>query len=631
MSVSRVLTSGLRSRTSVMRACWGLSCCALLACSGGGAIVDDPAAALDAPRYALSAELGPFDEPSDPPEEPLPEEPLPEEPLPEEPAPAAPVACPDADWTNALYVSAPDQAARALWAVMVSDSVLCVWVEGDSLDNHVLYVDSDANADTGLAASEWPEHSGADYAILNDSVQQLQVDGSWSPVSGSVALSKSSTELLFEIDLDSFPVRSQSELWIGFELLDAESGEPYSSLPPAQQDASFARVAIVDAASGETPATCTTYPSSAAGPSTTERRGLIIPAYVPLAVPTSADTGEACTTPLAKQAKPRSTPNGPNDKTPTDACMWVRLREGAARLGSAYDYWVTVNGPASGPFTQPSDWATAKTLWDPIKANGGRIVGYVHAFEGQTPADKAANIVRLRDLDTVMNEVTAWVNGYAGLDGIWLDEFYPRLELFSTAADTDPANPNPPIFPQPACYTPTDRAFMPDGKYNPGVQINPQGGFFHKLTTWIRATYPNLRIIGNAGGALYTNQLQYAPLVDILVSTERTYAAAAAGGSWAGLVDANLSLARNQLALIHSAVSEATDPSVKTQEEAAYLQTALSQASTKQYSHVYVAYKEPHPPKDPNDPNPPEQVFESIWGILPPFFEDEVDAVARGW
>jgi hypothetical protein len=69
-----------------------------------------------------------------------------------------------------------------------------------------------------------------------------------------------------------------------------------------------------------------------------------------------------------------------------DAYAWNVLKEGAATMQASSqtsykDYWVVVNSADNGPFLNQNDWIKAKTAWDPIRANGGRIFGYVHTVQ----------------------------------------------------------------------------------------------------------------------------------------------------------------------------------------------------------------------------------------------------------
>jgi len=108
--------------------------------------------------------------------------------------------------------------------------------------------------------------------------------------------------------------------------------------------------------------------------------------------------------------------------------------------------------------------------------------------------------------------------------------------------------------------------------------------------------YRNLRIIGNAGGWLDTNQLEYPKLVDIFVSFEQTYDEASRN-DWSRLKRQVTSVP--QLALIHTNSSD--------------LDGAVTQAFARGYTHVYTRSL----PLLPN-----------VWNGLPPYFTTEVSTVA---
>jgi hypothetical protein len=277
-----------------------------------------------------------------------------------------------------------------------------------------------------------------------------------------------------------------------------------------------------------------------------------------------------------------------------DVTNWNILKEGAATMqmggSSTYrDYWVVVNGPGSAPFTDPRDWAKAKDVYDPVRCNGGAIIGYVHTCEAAQPPRTLQS--KFRTLEAVEAEIDRWVEKYPALDGIWLDEFIPRLEVATIEEDGQPLvmAPNPE-------YVPTDPSYLTGGVFN-GLQVDPRGGYYDRLRSFIRTKYRNLRIIGNAGGWLDTNQLDYPTLVDIFVSYEQTYAEASKNG-WS-----RLKLQVNsvpQLALIH------TNPND--------LAGAVKQAFDYGYTHVYTTSL----PLLPN-----------VWNGLPPYFTTEVSTVAN--
>jgi len=288
--------------------------------------------------------------------------------------------------------------------------------------------------------------------------------------------------------------------------------------------------------------------------------GLIIPAYLPL----------------------------------TDTTSWQILAEDASIMANGSstkykDYWVTVNSANNGPFSNASDWATAATRFNPIRANGGKIIGYIHALE--TPTGTT-----YRPLADVEADVTAWVNGYSNIDGIWIDEFYPRFEIAGPSGSTA-------TFPNGQSLAPTDRSFLnPDGTFNANP-VHPAGGYFSQLTSWIRSTYPQLKIVGNAGGFFYSNQREYGSLVDVTCSFEQSYAYAANSptNDWSNLTQDINTQSFAQLAVIHGNSSD--------------LNGAIDQSISHGYQYFYTT----------------DQVYSpttNIYGVLPPYFTSEVSYVA---
>lgn len=277
----------------------------------------------------------------------------------------------------------------------------------------------------------------------------------------------------------------------------------------------------------------------------------------------------------------------------SDATNWNILQEGAAivRDGNSArfkDYWVAVNSGNNGPFYNAADWAIAKTRFDPIRANSGKIFGYVHSLA--TPDG-----TQFRPLADVKRDIDNWVAGYEGLDGIWLDEFYPRYEIAGPSGASA-------TFPNEQNNASKDRSFLnPDGSFN-AAQVDPAGGYYAQLTNWIRATHPDLKIIGNAGGQFYSNQTRYADLVDVTCSFEQTLAVAAnmPTGDWANLNQQIGTENNKQLALIHT---NSTD-----------LMGVINQAKAHNYSYFYTTDR---------------TLDNNIWGGLPPYFTSQVEIVAN--
>ena len=279
----------------------------------------------------------------------------------------------------------------------------------------------------------------------------------------------------------------------------------------------------------------------------------------------------------------------------TDTTDWNTLKEGAgiftAGTSSVYtDYFVVVTGPNSGPFTTAADWATATALWDPIVANNGMIFGYVHTLVSPTGTT-------FRPLADVENDITAWVNGYGNLNGIFLDEFNPRFEIAGPSGSVA-------TFPNGQSLAPTDRSFVnpSDGTINPQVQVNPAGGYYDQLTQWIRTNYPSLKIITNPGGQLYSDQVNYAGLSDVTCSFENTYAAAANSptNDWANLNRQAGTLSFPQAALIHTNSSD--------------LNGAIDQSISHGYQYFFTTNRTPSG---------------NVWGGLPSYFTSEVSYIAN--
>ena len=274
----------------------------------------------------------------------------------------------------------------------------------------------------------------------------------------------------------------------------------------------------------------------------------------------------------------------------TDTSSWQVLAEDASIMRNGTnanykDYWVTVNSSNNGPFTLASDWTTAATRWNPIRANGGRIFGYVHALTTPTATT-------YRSLASVEADITAWVTGYPNIDGIWIDEYYPRYEIA-------PASGSTATYPNGQAVAPNDRNFVDANNLFNGQQVDPTGGYFCQLTSWIRCTYPRLKVIGNAGGWFYSNQVNYTDIVDVTCSFEQTYSYAATN-SWAYLNRQNVTTTKKQLALIHT--------------NSVDLAGAIDQAIAHGYTHFYTT---------------DGILSNNIWGAIPPYFTSEVQYIAN--
>ena len=291
-------------------------------------------------------------------------------------------------------------------------------------------------------------------------------------------------------------------------------------------------------------------------------KGLIVPAYLPL-----TDTTDWAT--LASEATVATASTNPTYK----------------------EYYVVVNSSNNGPFTTQANWTTATGLFNPIRTNGGRIFGYVH-----TNADNGTNDAIFRSLSSVEADITSWVTGYSNIDGIWLDEYYPRYEISTDTGTTA-------SFPNGTALAPYDTTYytLPTYAINGAIQVNPNGGYA-QLIGWIRSKYPKLKIIGNAGGWVWSDQLNYMNLPDITCTFEQSYTYANDSGTWATLnqqTATGVSDYEAQLALIHGNTTD--------------LAGAINEAISHGYSYFYTT----------------NAVYgANVWGVIPPYFDTEVSTVA---
>ena len=279
--------------------------------------------------------------------------------------------------------------------------------------------------------------------------------------------------------------------------------------------------------------------------------------------------------------------------TLSDTTNWNVLKEDAALMqsgsSSSYkDYVVVVTGPNSGPFTNQTDWATAASLWNPIVTNGGFIVGYVHTL--QSPTNDL-----FRPLASVEADITNWVGSYGHLGGIFLDEYYPRFEIAGPSGSYA-------TFPNGTNQAPTNLNFInSDGSFN-GNQVDPTGGYYDQLTSWINCHYPALLVVANPGGHFYSNQTNYVNLVDVCCTFENSYSAAANSpvNDWSGLDVQFVTTNADQAALIYANSSD--------------LDGAIDRAISHGYDLFYTTDRTPSG---------------NVWGGLPPYFTSEVNYVAN--
>ena len=257
----------------------------------------------------------------------------------------------------------------------------------------------------------------------------------------------------------------------------------------------------------------------------------------------------------------------------SDTQKWADLATAAAQMrdasnASVKDFWVTANYN-NGPF---SDWASAASRLNPIRNNGGKVFGYVYTH--QSAYTVGANLVdkaKFRTVASIQADIASWVAGYPNLDGIWIDEFYPRHEL-ATESGTLPSGAS---YDGRYANHPNGTSAAPPSYRTPGLdlystgQIDPTGGWYDLLFKWIRQTYPNLKIVANAGGQLYSNQYRYGALPDVLVSFEQNYATASAN-NYALLTRNDPSYAAaKQLALVHNVSSVSAMQAVVAKSKAA--------------------------------------------------------------
>lgn len=427
---------------------------------------------------------------------------------------------------------------------------LFVLVQGNTHKHYILFVNSDGNSKTGYQVLNWSQ-SGADYAFANGQLYRHTGPGwAWVPEVKAITTQALKADTLeIRIHLASLGQTNSTLDYIGLGLMSA--------------DINWALTAILP----QSGAMNNVFPT---------HQGIVIPAYLGL-----EDTADQ----------------------PNALLNWSLLAEGANRMRTALpskDFWVVVNGK-NGLFAA-TEWAKAASVWDPIRANKGKIFGYVHTCT-TTEIGTAAGLIhvagpKFRSLDELKAEISAWVKGYPALDGIWLDEYNPRFELAEgNSMLTGPTYPNG------KALAPLDRNFVDaQNRWNDN-QVNPAGGFYDQLTRWIHETHPTLRIIGNAGGAFYSNQIYYTNLVDVVVSFEQSYSVASnlPANNWTGLTLQNPNAIGGQLALIHGNTSD--------------LVGALNQAFAHGYSHVYTTDR--------------ALWSNNIWADIPPYLGSEIELIRQ--
>lgn len=507
-----------------------------------------------------------------------------------------------ADDANGLMLLATDSKHGRSLRAGVSEDVLRVSISGVPLDptQYVfqLYLNS-GDPQRGEAEWLWPTNGRADYRVEGNttfqSVQQWdEAMTKWTdPKQAPIDVHAEGTTLELRIPLGAVGVAQWTKpLGIGFVLLNASWGDA-APLPPrgqlAQLDASgrawngdlcrWSDTLPAAPPPGDVQPLCTLgdepTPARRAGePAFKPTSGIVVPAYM---VPQPADLPQDTLSP------------------------WQRLANSAQRVAGKSDFFVAVVGANMQAPQTLADFAQYAAVWKPIQEAKGRIFGYVSTCTNCLQSGAIPNYI---DPVLVKEQITRWVCGYPELDGIWIDEFYPKYEL---AHDVRGA-PEKLDFPNREENATLDRCFVnPDGTINTSVDVEPSGGYFQQLIAWIRATYPQLQIIGNAGGLLPSNQKRYGELVDLLVSFEQSRAyidtfptdpdAAKLWSSDFGMLNAAIAeVDRPQLALIHGTAPE-------------QLSRMLDLAYRRGYTHRYVT--------DDVLPNPWDSVPDYLSAELP--------------
>ncbi len=480
------------------------------------------------------------------------------------------------------------------WSSAIETDAVRVSVQGVPADpsSYVfqLFVNTGDPA-TGEKHFKWPTNSGADFAVEGNPAyyRSKHWEGSaWGmQVVEPIDVTSSGTTLDIRIPFSVLRLASWDRpIGVGFLLMD-QNWKPTAQLPSTSQFMQHDPAGRIWNADY-----CRWYDE--------------LPPALPPIVETPVCTLEG-SNPFARQGQPEFTPKagivvpayfGPDDSAATNK-PWQSLLEHAVALKNANplrDLFVAaVGGDKQAPRTR-AEFDAYAPMWDPIREQAqGRIFGYVATCENCLEATVGR---KYKSLDALKAEITRWVCGYPQLDGLWIDEFYPRYEI----AEDEETKPS---FPNGSNNAPLDRCFVDrDGSIHGSVQINPEGGFFDQLLTWIKVTYPQLRIIGNAGGALRNNQHRYADDLDLLVSFEQSYTHHITPPSMGGapLNPALADVQVPQLALIHATPLDHLPEMFD-----------LATSDLYGYTHIYVT--------DDVMPNP--------WDQLPTYFAAELEQLAR--
>lgn len=487
------------------------------------------------------------------------------------------------DWSQlAPLVQGNGQAARRMSVFHDRENqLLHVCVEGKDLGAHYeLFVDTDGDPATGVAEGEdakW-QSTGLDRKVVDGAIYPATPKHTWDTSSGT-----------------TLHVHSQSSSAVSVQIplgLLGDEFAPYFTLAFRDLSTGWATASRLPV-SGQ-------LPRLVKPPSATSGGGIIVPMYsLPTGIIGSEPRGKRdCTQP---KPKPKKLPGQPASahEIALDG-VWKRLSEQASVMsaGKHYkDFWVVVSGQDSRPFADPADFMRATKSWDPIREHGGKIIGYVH-----TLADVDCSI-QYRSVAEVMQDVHTWVREYPAVAGIWLDEFYPRYEYGEANESLRATLPNGPDY-APTALRNARETVLED------KQISYEGGYYHQLTTAIRAAYPHLKLIGNAGGPLRSNQWSYGALVDVLCTFEQTHAEAIKE-DWKDLTSVPLLPTTPLLSLIHTMPAEPCRTGGHCAQPK--LEDTLNRAIEHGYAYFFAT----------------EDPLATLWQNLPSYLEAEVELLAR--
>ena len=408
--------------------------------------------------------------------------------------------------------------------------------EPESIANFDLYINTDENADTGFKSWLWTE-SGADFLVERTKQSDgtfvtslYKYNGSnWGTAICTLDCTVENHEVFVKIPFDAnsaFVAEKINSFAFGYVSFSSEGDGWQSATVLPEKNKSFvsnngANITVVDFAAKDSEGNKIEY-----------NNGIIIPAYI------------------------------------TGASNWEQIEKTVASFKANNpdkDIFVVLNG-VNGP--NGFDWETAKDYLGTIKQNC-KLIGYVHTctaeFANENGSFKYRSINGTED--SVIGDIENWIancNIYGcNLDGIWIDEFYPRYEIAGNYDSTL-------TFPNGKEFAPTELLKYPKGtnladEIN-NLNINPEGGYYWQLITEIMKVHPEFIKIGNAGGMFWSNQMPYGKLVDILVCFEQKYSIAkygdprdssydASAPEWKRLADSctvNSEVA-HKLALIHGA------------------------------------------------------------------------------